>query len=599
MVATVKNSLPRQGDSDKTLASTKIWSPPVPYFIPRITKPRSTLQIACVVSNKLYQGIRFEGNCLLLTPQNWKRILRYSKPDLLLMESCWDTVTGDWYLAQSHPGEQQEILKDILACARQQDIPSVFWNTQDYLYHELFADFAQNFDFVFCADPREADALSRESLRSEVLLPAIQPALHNPFRDFQFAEDFVLHVLYDGWADIIRTGKNLNFLEQLKEHGLSIIESRFRLFRNKLADCKSLAGSILGCVHWRDRLMALKYARLGLMADATISTATAQQWMALEYVACRVPLLHRGELPADDIRRDVVTALSRDEEVVESAVYLLESELSSQKMAHLGWRFVHQNHTFSRRLHTICSRIGISHALEAPPLVSVVVATFRESLLPRCLENFRKQTYPNKELILVVNSNSFSRVQADDLVQGNARIRLYIVPNERVEGGCLNFGIMAAKGQSIVKMDDDDYYSADYVADMMLHQQSVGADVFGKVNRYIHFMDDDTTYSRNSRQLTIIPSDMLLKAHISGNSLSGKTEFLQNTRYSDVNFASTDTTFHGNNEGTAGIYALYDDMGLIMERSADVANHSWTMSSADLKKTMKFLGDGVADDILV
>jgi len=600
VVIGMSSSLHLQADSEKTVANTKTWYSPIPYFQPRIKEPRSNLLIACVVGNRLYQGLRFEANCLLLKPENWKRVLQYTKPDFILMESCWDTVTGDWYLAQTHPGEEHKILRDILGYARRKNIPTVFWNTQDTLYHYLFNNFAKGFDYVFCADPRESVALTKQSINNEVLLPAIQPALHNPFKDFLHARNFSLQMLYDGWADILRLSGNLAFLKDLLNFGLVIIESRFRLFRNKIDERPEFTENILGCVHWRDRLMALKYSTLCLMADATISTPTSQQWTALENAACRVPVLFRGSLMDDDIRRDIVTAIPLDDEFVSNTCVMLENELQRQKMAHLGWRTVYQKHTFSHRINSICNVMGISYDVLENPLVSIVIATFREQYLPRCMENFTKQTYPNKELILVVNSNTFSKEQARDLIGDSTNIHIYVVPNERVEGGCLNFGIMSANGKFCIKMDDDDYYSPSYVADMILHGKSVDADVFGKTNRYIHFMDDNKTYSRRTKpELTVIPSNLLLTAHISGNSLSGKTEFFQNKKYSDINFASTDTSFHGNLEGNNGIFALFDDIGLIMERREDTLSHSWTISSESLKQTMEFVCNGVCDELLI
>jgi len=586
-------------DSDVTLSSTLLWSSPAPYFRPRIAKPRTGLRLASIVSDRLYQGLKFECELLLLTPDNWKSALGLGRPDFLLVESCWDTATGHWYLAQTHPGEQQEIMLAIIDYCKKNAIPTVYWHTQDLLYRYVFNTFADNFDFVFCADPRNIDYLQRKDIEADVLLPAIQPAIHNPFREFSDADKFNLDILYDGWADILRFGRDLAFLKSFKNLGLSIIESRFRLFRNKLNDTNGLKGNVLGCVHWQDRIMALKYAKLCIMADSTIATSTLQQWMALENAAFRVPVLHRGEFEPKDTRKNIIHDFADDKELVDHAEYILNNKLAGQKQGHLAWRTIYQNHTFSHRLGSICDALNVRHDIDEYPLVSVVIATFREALLPRCVENFRKQTYPNKELVLVVNSNSYSQDKANDLMSEGSDIRCHIVPSERVEGGCLNFGVMAAKGHFVIKMDDDDHYSENFIADMILHGKAVDADLFGKANRFIHFMDDDSTYSRVGRpELTVIPPGKLLNAHISGNSLSGKTEFFQNSRYSDLNFASTDTCYHGNNLRSKGVFALYDDFGLIMERSMEVSGHSWRITSKSLKKTMEFLCDGISADVL-
>ena len=191
--------------SDEILGRIHHWVPPVPDFEPIKKKLNSSLKIAAIVDERLYQGVRNEGDLFLLTPDNWKYVLKYGEIDFLLVESCWKTVTGHWYLGQSVHVENNEKLLKIISFAKKNAIPTVFWNTQDHLYHTHYNQFAKNFDYVFCADHVECHLLKKEGIKAEWLPPSIQPAIHNGFiqHDPNCAK-FSIDTLYDGYTDIYR-----------------------------------------------------------------------------------------------------------------------------------------------------------------------------------------------------------------------------------------------------------------------------------------------------------------------------------------------------------------------------------------------------------
>ncbi len=588
-------------DSDQTLSNYLMWASPVPHFNPRRKHKNSDLTIACIVSDKLFQSLQYEASILLLTKQNWKTTLRYSRPAFLLMESYWETATGDWYQSQIHPGEEFDNLVEIIAYAKVLGIPTVFWNTQDVLYHDLFKKIAPNFDYVFCADPLEKSALQDESIRAEILLPAVQPAIFNPFRDYNFANAFEIKILFDGWADLFRLSADLEVLKPLREIGLSIIESNYRLFSNKLDDTPEYADSLLGCVNQANRLMALKYAKICVMADSSIATRIRQQWMSLENSACRLPVLFRGLLDQDDVRKGTVIEFADDKALFKQAEHLVANDIDRENKAHIAWRKVYSKHSFSHRLKTICTRLQIGHSWNEYPSVSVIIPTFRTNLIEKCIKQFNSQNYPNKELILILNTNTLTYADLARKIGKRNDINHFVIPPERVEGGCANVGVMAATCEHIIKMDDDDLYSNNFVQDMILWNRAIDADIYGKTNCYFHFQDDDTTYSReksDSPPLTVIPLEKMPVAHISGNSLSGKTAYFKKHRYSDNNMASTDTCYHNNINDKNATFALLDKLGAVVEREVNTSDHSWRVDSDKLKRSMHFVSEGIPKGLL-
>lgn len=94
------------------------------------------------------------------------------------------------------------------------------------------------------------------------------------------------------------------------------------------------------------------------------------------------------------------------------------------------------------------------------PLVSCILATRnRRCFLRQAIGYFLRQTYANKELIIVDDGSE----SAATLVPDDRSIRYYRVEAQATLGSKLNFGISQASGPIIQKLDDDDYYRPDFL----------------------------------------------------------------------------------------------------------------------------------------
>jgi glycosyltransferase involved in cell wall biosynthesis len=94
------------------------------------------------------------------------------------------------------------------------------------------------------------------------------------------------------------------------------------------------------------------------------------------------------------------------------------------------------------------------------PLVSCILATRnRPPFLTQAIKYFLRQTYPNKELIIVDDSET----SAAALVPDGAAITYIKLEVQLMLGTKLNLGIDAAAGQIIQKLDDDDYYHPEFL----------------------------------------------------------------------------------------------------------------------------------------
>ena len=95
-----------------------------------------------------------------------------------------------------------------------------------------------------------------------------------------------------------------------------------------------------------------------------------------------------------------------------------------------------------------------------PPLVSCIMATKnRRSFIPQALRCFSRQSYPNAELIVVDDGED----SVADLCCGIPRVRYVRITCPIFTGTKLNIGIEVARGDILQKLDDDDYYSPDFL----------------------------------------------------------------------------------------------------------------------------------------
>ena len=557
------------------------------------------MDIACIVGNRVLRGLTPYCNVHLLTPDNWRRVLEVIKPKLLIVESIVISATHDWHLAQCSPGVEQDELLGIIRQFQKADIPVVYWDTHDILYKSQFSSFAQNFETVFFSDWRYLNQKPSSADRSRLLQPACVPFIHNPIAEKLTGPVIDAPVVFDGWADLIRYGDQLSFLRNMTKDGLKIVDSRYRVFRNQLENFADIRDSIWGSVGSRDLVMLQKFSDAVISSDFSISARLSQQWAAVEAAACRNAIYHHGRLGDDDMRQQFAIADDDGERLVERIRSDQKSSVKSNVNAQRAWRHVHGHHTFAHRLEQMGKVLGLEIAAPPAPKISIITATYRMDMVERSIRQYDGQTYPRKELVLVVNGNAIDESRLKAIIGKRKDIKPVIVPAERVEAGSLNHAIALAGGEYVVKMDDDDIYGPHYAGDLILHACSANLDLFGKSNRYFYFEDDDAMYFRRRKtDLSMVPSSMLLRVHIGGATLSGKTSFFRDQPYPEMNFAATDTHFYGNIEGkVAARTAVVDDTGFIYFRRG-ASHHSWKIDNDKLKSTMEPLSSGMDTTIL-
>ena len=153
-----------------------------------------------------------------------------------------------------------------------------------------------------------------------------------------------------------------------------------------------------------------------------------------------------------------------------------------------------------------------SQGLETPlPQVSVLLPTRRPELLGAAVEAVRVQNYPRLELVLALHGDGFG--PDDEVVALTAslgcEVRIVRVDADRTLGEVLNAAVANSSGTLLTKFDDDDFYAADHIWDLLLARQYSGAMLVAKAAEYVYLSRLDQTVRVSKMRERFVPDPVV------------------------------------------------------------------------------------------
>ena len=511
-----------------------------PLQIPEATVDGPT--VAAILDKFTEYSLRYEANLLLLSRENWRAEMEKAQPSLLLVESAWMGNNREWrHLIVDFETLTDNPLRELLEFCRSKRIPTAFWNKEDPPHFDNFLGAAREFDFVFTSDadcvPVYREALGHD--RVSVLPFAAQPRIHNPSRErgwprypVCFAGSWVLHK-YPERAEALRY-----LLDSTVPLGLHIFDRN--LTRRDLGPHYRFPDqyreAIKGTLTYEEMLTAYRCYDVLLNVNTVTDSPTMFARRVFESLACGTPVVSSESVAMSRMLGDHVRVSRSREETEHHLLDLLGDEEARVREGHLAYRHVHENHTYRQRMDEVFRRIGLEPPASKQPSVSVLMPTMRPEKVARCLDNFKKQTYPDKELVLILNNAEFDvdsiRREADLI----PNVQVLHVEGRTTLGHCLNLGVEAASGKYVAKMDDDDYYGERYLSDSVLAASFSDAEIVGKGLFYVYFESGDLT------ALIEWTSEHTFMALVTGGTLLVKAEVVRTTRFDSIS-RSEDTNF--------------------------------------------------------
>lgn len=124
---------------------------------------------------------------------------------------------------------------------------------------------------------------------------------------------------------------------------------------------------------------------------------------------------------------------------------------------------------------------GAAHGLQTtpPPKVSILLPTRRPEQVPFALRQVARQRGVVLELVVVTHGFAADESTLAAFRATGVPLTALEAPADEPFGAILNRAVRAASGDVLLKVDDDDWYGRDFVADLLLAREYSGADVVG------------------------------------------------------------------------------------------------------------------------
>ena len=539
--------------------------------------------VAAILDTFTEHSLRYEANLLLLSRDRWRSQIEASRPVCLIVESAFSGNEGEWERrVLRYERLDDNPLHDLLEFCRSNGVPTIFWNKEDPPHFDDFIGAAKEFDFVFTSDA-DCIPLYRETLghdRVYVLPFAAQPRLHNPSREEDwpkypvcFAGSWIQH-RYPERAEALQ-----NLLDPALPLGLHIFDrnlARVEMGPNYHFPPK-YREAIKGTLTYKEMLTAYRCYDVMLNVNSVSESPTMFSRRVFESLACGTPVISSESVGMSRMLGQHVRVARSIEETTDHLLDLLQDEETRIREGHLAYRYVHENHTYRHRMGEIFRKVGLESLIPAQPSVSVLMPTMRPENVVRCLDNFRNQTYAEKELILILNNAKFDLETIRKHTEDIANVQVLHIEGRTTLGDCLNRGVEVAAGEYVAKMDDDDYYGERYLSDSVLAASFSDAEVVGKGIHFVYLESSDTTalYERTSEHTYM--------AFVRGATLFIRTDVVKEFPFDSISLKE-DTNFQRTvTRAGCRIYSA-DRFNFVQVRGRSLSDHTTQTLDAELLK---------------
>lgn len=546
--------------------------------------------IGFIGSTELRAELSFDAHVAVLDDNNWQAALNPGALRFLLVETVWHVEHQHWCYALTSGGDQS-VFRRVLERCREISLPVVVWFRETPGNYQQFAWLAEHASLVCASDAGIVEWLRRDfpQARVEHLLPAIQPALHNPLRSYglmEAADALRNSIVFDGWWDVRNGLAELPRLHDLKDEGLLVVESQWEYAKVRLDDCRDFRDYAIGCLDREGKLVMSRLQGAEVFAAAPLAGAWRSAWGLARSAAAGsvVARLDGAEPWLPELR----LSGSENGAGTSAALHaLLADPLASARWRQLAWRGLMSAHTIAHRLQHVADSLGTGGTFLAPDQrIACLLVTMRPDRLPGCIERFRNDAYPHKELVVVVHDDDVDIGAYRKLVRDGERIRLMRMGKSCSLGACLNFAASQTDAPYWTKVDDDDLYGSSYLSDIMLYQRVGKFDVFGKppVFNYLERGDEllwDPEWARHAHLLH--DAAKARSALVAGGTLGGRRQVLEEISFSERRRGGSDSDFIRRcYEAGLDVLAM-DGFNFVRYRSAQEGFHTWAADEDEFR----------------
>jgi len=201
--------------------------------------------------------------------------------------------------------------------------------------------------------------------------------------------------------------------------------------------------------------------------------------------------------------------------------------------------------------------------------------------------NVALQDHPNLELVLALHGDGFPA--ADPVASDGLALTVLRFPADTVFGHVLGAASVAASGEWVAKMDDDDWYGAEHVSDLVLAAGYSGADLVGKGSEFVYLEGTDVTIRRG-----------LGAGETPSRTLSGGTLLVRSSVLRDVNGwrglpRGVDVALIDDVASAGGTVWRTHPFGYLLHRTT--GRHTWSVDERYFERQAEQRWDGLALEV--
>lgn len=410
-------------------------------------------------------------------PRDGVAELRTARPDLLFVESAWEGNGGAFRYDLSHFAKRpRSTLRRALQAAGDADIPRIFWNKEDPVHFDTFADAARAFDWIFTTDADCIDRYRRLAGHDRVAaLPfAAQPRIHNPLG--APATRLPRACFAGSWQaeNFAARGSNLELLLKpaLDAGVLDIFDRMAAPDATGVPFPEPYRRAVLGHRPYSELLDEYRRYACFLNVNSVTTSPTMCARRVFELLACGTPVISTPSRAIDELFGDTVITVDSATATTAAIEQLLGDDDHRARVAHRGYRLVMSQHTYSHRVDTILEQLGIAPATQ-PPSVTVIARVESAGQVGRLSELIEQQVDVTVERVVTIGAAEY----AGHSIAG--RVPVVILPGT-TSGAELNRALDAVDTRFVAFVDADADYGPHYLHDALLVHRFADAAVVGK-----------------------------------------------------------------------------------------------------------------------
>ncbi|KXY30288.1 hypothetical protein AT269_09425 [Bacillus cereus] len=216
-------------------------------------------------------------------------------------------------------------------------------------------------------------------------------------------------------------------------------------------------------------------------------------------------------------------------------------------------------------------------------MVSIICCTIRQNLMEDIFNNYERQIWDEKELIIILNKDDLEQTVWEIRASFSENVYIYKIPECVTLGECLNFGIQKAKCKYIAKFDDDDYYSPNYISSSIKYLITSGADLVGKRTTFMYFEEEQAlTIHKPGKEKQFVSQGL------KGATLLFKREIGLNISFPTLNLGEDTYFIRKCILNNMKVYSS-DRYNYVCIRKADENHHTWRIDNQNLLKKSLFV----------